>query len=457
MRRVSLVALTIAGAGTLQGAIHGAAAQDTPVVAESTLTATISQSIEADSNYNLDADSPGTTYLGDTRVGLGLMQESETQRLNFTLDTGLRALQEPEEDFEFVLASPSSARFAFDQDFANAAFDIELSARSRRIDQEIFDPEALLEDPDVPVPDEPGALPDDVTLITNNTFEQRYDLDTGFVTGTNSASSLGFRLRASSVDYSGDSPDDFVPRTAVEGGVAWQLRLNPVWSSAVTAGYSQEDADDDEDTKISVTEADLGLIYQPREELSVTGGIGYAVREQEQTIEGERSTTEDDAGIALRALANYATEDLVFALTARYTTAAPNPRFSGDFRIGYQQLRSLISARVFQDYGLGSEGDDRRLTGAGVGYAYSFNSISDFLLDFRIADSASADDGDDIVVEVDDPDRTQLDFTAQYNHAFTPVITGSVGYQLTQRYEDPGDATSHRVFLQIGRSFVTGF
>ena len=29
----------------------------------------------------------------------------------------------------------------------------------------------------------------------------------------------------------------------------------------MTAGYSQEDADDDEDTKIAVTEADLGLIY----------------------------------------------------------------------------------------------------------------------------------------------------------------------------------------------------
>ena len=71
-------------------------------------------------------------------------------------------------------------------------------------------------------------LPDDVTLINDNTYQQRDDLDTGFVTGTNSASSLGFRLRASSVDYSGDSPDDFVPRTGVEGGVAWQLRLNPV-------------------------------------------------------------------------------------------------------------------------------------------------------------------------------------------------------------------------------------
>jgi hypothetical protein len=455
MRRVSLVALTIAGASTVQGAL----AQDAPVVAESTLTATISQSIEADSNYNLDPDSPGTTYLGDTRVGLGLVQASETQNLAFTLDTGLRALQEPEEDFEFVLASPSSARFAFDQEFANNAFDIDVSARSRRIDREIFDPEALL-DPDLPpLPDDPDALPDDVTLITNNTYEQRYDLDTGFVTGTASASSLGFRLRASSVDYSGDSPDDFVPRTAVEGGVAWQLRLNPVWSGAVTAGYSQEDADDDADTKIAVTEADVGLVYEPREELSVAGGIGYAVREEEQTIAGERSTTEDNAGIALRALANYATEDLAFALNARYTTAAPNPRFSGDFRIGYRGLRSEISARVFQDYGLGSEGDDRRLIGAGVGYGYTFNSISDFLLDFRISDSARADDGDDDDGggDADDPDRTQLDFTAQYNHAFTPVITGSVGYQLTQRYEDPGDATSHRVFLQIGRSFVTGF
>jgi hypothetical protein len=450
MRRVSLAALSLAG-GT---AIHGAVAQDAPVVAESTLTATISQSITADTNYNLDADPPGTTYYGDTRLGLGLVQETETQSLRFSLDTGLRALQEPEEDFEFVIASPSSARFAFAQEFTNNAFDIDLSARSRRIDREVFDPEALADD-GPPLPDDDGALPPDVTLITNNTLEQRYDLDTGFVTGTNSPSSLGFRLRASSIDYSGDSPDDFVPRTGVEGGVAWQLRLNPVWSSAVTAGYSQEDADDDEDTRIAVTEADLGLVYQPREELSVTGGIGYAVREEEQTIAGER-TTEDNSGIALRALAEYNTEDLVFALNARYTTAAPNPRFSGDFRIGYQQLRSQISARVFQDYGLGSEGEDRRLVGAGVGYSYTINSISDVLLDFRVADSASADDGDTDPA-ADDPDRTQLDFTAQYNHAFTPVITGSVGYQLTQRYEDPDDATSHRVYLQIGRSFVTGF
>ena len=94
-------------------------------MSELTLTATISQSIEADTNYNLDADSPGTTYLGDTRVGLGLMQETETQSLGSCSTPASGRCRSPSEDFEFVVASPSSARFAYDQDFANAAFDIE--------------------------------------------------------------------------------------------------------------------------------------------------------------------------------------------------------------------------------------------------------------------------------------------------------------------------------------------
>ena len=52
----------------------------------------------------------------------------------------------------------------------------------------------------------------------------------------------------------------------------------------------------------------------------------------------------------------------------------------------------------------------------------------------------------------------QVDFTATYSRDFTRVVRGALGYRLSQRYEDdPGDATSHQVFVEIGRSFVTGF
>lgn len=440
-----LAALAIAGGAVVNGMAAGrAAAQATAadvVVSESTLTATISQSFAADTNYNLDEDSPGTTYYGDTRIGLDFIQTTDTQNLNFTLNTGLRALDQPDEDFEWILASPSTARFAYDQDFANAAFDIDVGAASRRIDSNSVDT------------DGPIILPDDVTNANNNTFEQRYDLNTGFVYGTDAPSSIGFRLTATDIDYSGDTPDEFTPRTAAQGSIFWQLKVNPVLSTIATAGYRYEDADDPEGTQINVAEFDLGLVYDPNEDLSLTFGLGYADREQTQTVGGVE-TTEADRGIVARALGSYETEDLTYNFTARYTTAAPQPRFSGDFRISYAALRSQITGRIFQEYGLGSEGDDRRLTGAGVTYDYEVNELSSLAFDVSYAHSASADDESD---DFSDPDRQQLDFTAQYNRAFTDVVAGSIGYRMTQYQEDPTDAISHEVFLQIGRSFVTGF
>jgi hypothetical protein len=169
-------------------------------------------------------------------------------------------------------------------------------------------------------------------------------------------------------------------------------------------------------------------------------------------------TTEDDSGISLRALGSYATDELGFGFSLRYTTAAESPRLSGTFQVGYTLPRGAISGRIFQDYGLGSEGDDRRVTGAGLSYRHEINSFSDLLFDFRAVNSASAgDETDDLGAAVED-DRSQVDFTATYSRAFTRVVSGSLGYRLTQRYEeDPGDATSHQVFVEIGRSFVTGF
>ena len=92
-----------------------------------------------------------------------------------------------------------------------------------------------------------------------------------------------------------------------------------------------------------------------------------------------------------------------------------------------------------------------RVTGIGLGYSLAVNQLSTLLFDFNAANSASADD------DTADPDRSRLDFTAQYTREFTEVVAASVGYTLTQSYEDPTDATSNRFFFQIGRSFVTGF
>ena len=251
-------------------------------------------------------------------------------------------------------------------------------------------------------------LPDDVTLINDNTYQQRADLDTGFTIGTNSPSTLSFRVRASDIDYTGDSPEDFVPRTGAEAIVTWQLRFSPVLSSIVAAGYEYQNADDDANTEINNTEFDIGIVYDPSDDFSMTVGGGYANREERTTDETGDRSTDTTPGIALRFLANYETDYLDFNLSTRYTTAAPTSRFSGDFQLAYELPRGQLTARAYQNYGLGSEGDDRRVTGIGLGYSLAVNQVSTLLFDFNAANSASADD------DTEDPDRSRLDFTAQY-------------------------------------------
>ena len=309
------------------------------------------------------------------------------------------------------------------------------------------------------MPDEPGALPDDVTLITNNTFEQRYDLDTGFVTGTNSASSLGFRLRASERRLLGRQPRRLRPAHRRRGRRRLAAAPQP---GAVERGDRRLQPGGRRRRRGHQDHDDRG---RPRPDLPAARG---ALGDRRHRLRHPRAGADDRRASGRRPRTTPASRSgrspttrpriLVFALNARYTTAAPNPRFSGDFRIGYQQLRSA-------DLRPGVPGLRPRL---GRRRPPPHRRRGRLRLQLQL----------DLGLPARLPHRRQrqrrrrrrrsssrsttrtarqLDFTAQYNHAFTPVITGSVGYRLTQRYEDPGDATSHRVFLQIGRSFVTGF
>ena len=72
-------------------------------------------------NYGLDDPSPGTSYYADTRLLLGLLNETPTQTFALGLDTGLRALWEAEEDFDFTFASPSTATLDYGNEWASGA------------------------------------------------------------------------------------------------------------------------------------------------------------------------------------------------------------------------------------------------------------------------------------------------------------------------------------------------
>ena len=147
------------------------------------VTARVSQSVEVDSNYDLDDPSPGTSYYGDTRFALGFLNETPTQNLALGLDTGLRALWRAEEDFEFIVASPSLGYVTYAQEGVDTGFDADFRVRTRQVDASSqhdfgFDP------------DDPADVPDNLDQGADDTRELRYDADVGLVLGADLAQHL---------------------------------------------------------------------------------------------------------------------------------------------------------------------------------------------------------------------------------------------------------------------------
>jgi hypothetical protein len=447
MRRAALAALTLAGAAGIPAAAQTVAPEvvvlpTEPTAAQqgATLTTTISQSVEADSNYNLDDPSPGTSYYGDSRVALDYLNETPTQSFALGLDTGIRPLWEAGQDFDVVVASPSTAFLTYNQEGANTAFDADLRARTRQVNAR------LLEFDDVGTP-----VANPLDQGRSDSYQQRYDADIGFVIGTASPSSYEFRVLASDVNYTNASGTNLAPNRSVEGQAIWTLAITPVFSTAVFGSYFYYNADDDEETELNVAEAEAGLVYNPSENFRVRGGLGYADRHREGTnlTTGERETIQDNQGVTARADIRYTLPTFVLFGNARWTTAAPNSRLSGAATAVYTLDRGQVSGQVFQDYVTTSGGDEARVTGASIGLTRDINTISRVGFDVAYATQVNLDDPTQA-----DIDRTDL--TLRYGYDFTEAITAEVGYTFRNRIEDPEDATSNRVYFVIGREFVTG-
>lgn len=436
MHRATLAALTLAATA----GIPPADAQDQREAG--LLTATISQSAVVDTNYNLDDPSPGDTYYGDTRFELDYLRQTGVQSLAMGFDTGLRSLWEADEAFEFVLASPSSAYFDFLQEGSNTSFDAGFRLRSRRVDflGEINDE---------------GPLPDSLTPFQEDTTEVRADADIGLILGTNSPSTYEFRLLATSFDYPEDpdpnNPNALVPRRSVEGQALWTLAITPVFSTAVFGSYYYFTSDAPTDDELRIAEGEAGLVYEPSEVLRIRGGLGYADRNREETNPntGVRGTTQHDTGLTARGDFRYVLPEGTVFGQARWTAAAPEPRLSGSLRGVYNLQRGTISGRIFQRYTSGQGGDEVRVTGAGIGLSHDINLVSSVGFDASYAVQVNEDNPND-------PDIDRTDLIASYTYNFTESVSGQVGYGYRHRIEDPEDATSHRLFLTIGKTFETG-
>ena len=183
----SLAALLLAGT-----AGSAAFAQDQTPDQGQLFTAIISEQLTADSNYQLDDPSPGTSYYADTRLVLGYANNTPTQTFALGFNTGLRALWEADQPFDFTLASPTGARLAYTNEWADGLFDATLRYRQRQVNNIL----------DLAVDTDDDGLPDNLDRLTGDTREMRYDANVGVTWGTSTPSSYGLRLLATHFDLS---------------------------------------------------------------------------------------------------------------------------------------------------------------------------------------------------------------------------------------------------------------
>jgi hypothetical protein len=292
-------------------------------------------------------------------------------------------------------------------------------------------------------------VPDDPEVIERDATERRLDGDVAVELATDAPSSYTFALSATNFDYSEEGAD-LTPRTTVDGEAIWALRLTPVLSAALGGAYSHYQADDTEETEIREADIDAGVIYQPSDALEIRAGLGYGSRLREETQGGERVDTQDDQGPLVRAVLVYDFNEFIVDAAALYTTAAPDPRFSGSLVLVYPLNRGQIDARLYRRYTGGSSGGEILVNGGGIGIERDITTVSRVGLDFAFSNRQNEDDPTD-------PDANRFAVSATYGYDLTATVSADIGYRFRNLDEGDDNADSHAVFVVVGRTFDTGF
>ena len=183
---------------------------------------------------------------------IGFEKNTSTQAFALGLDTGLRALWEAEQDFEFTVASPTGATPTTATNGPTACSTRRCATASARS-----------------IPTRPRRLRsrgDNLDQLQGDTREMRYDANIGVAFGTSTPSSYELRFLATHFDYS-DENTNKVPRTTLEGQGTWNLQLNPVLASQIFADYLHYQADNDDDTELANVDLTAGAASTAGREL----------------------------------------------------------------------------------------------------------------------------------------------------------------------------------------------
>jgi hypothetical protein len=475
VRRASAAALALAAWGGMS-----------PLHAQGTgfdVFGTLRQTFELDTNYDLEPDSDGNTYQSITRLGLGVLSETATQRLFFSSDFDLRAVQRNDGGSDFTGVDPN-LRGRYTQDWYDGGLSTGFFFLQREIEFDRRLSDILADDPDItpPDPDDPDDLGDDGAiddLIVEDTGRRRdYGADFSVSLRTDSPSSYRIGASAGRTEFSDDAAGD--DRTRLNGFIDWSLALAANISTGLSANYSLSSPDDSEELETRDGSVTANLAYAVDETLEYRANLGYASRRTEETVLGQRET-ERDTGPTGSVGMRYETPRAFFDGTIGLSAAAPEIRPFASILWRYDLPRGGLSADANQNYTFDRDGNEISRTTLGAGWRHDIDTLSRLRFGLRFDRQSDPDDrGEDRIrrytftsnynrdltplssatvgldlayQDEEDDDIRRANITAAYSRDFTPDVSGNLGYRLRLRDDEDGSATSHVLFFSIGRAF----
>ena len=416
------------------------------------LTFDVAQRFEADSNRNLTAPSPGSSFHSTTKLGFGLVSVTRTQSLTLNAGASLRLIREPATSSKLALDEPN---LDFDYKLEAARTALQLDGYYRMSDVSLI----ISDDADLFGPG------DRVT----------YGLGGEIEIGKTAPFGLTFRAGHDVKDYTGTTSPSLFDTRRTNLGLTARLQFSPVSEGYLRADHDTYKAKDAPLTERRTERYSFGLTRALSKSATLDASIGYNRIETDLTTGGLRSTTQEDGATGALGLTyamvngsltanldrtvnqNGGRTSISIGRALEFTQSALSAsigatrgqsdatRLTGSLNWRHDLPQGNLTADLTRSVTNGDNDEDALRTRLSFAYNHEINDLSSFGV------SLSQTINDEIFTGTQ-TENTRLGVT--YQHALTSDWNMDIGYTYRTRKETGlTRANSHAIFLELSRSF----